>query len=548
MLLDAEKIQNQAAYRASVCIIGAGVAGLAMALEFDRHGIETVVLESGGFEPDDATRDLSRGDSVGIPYHFADGCRSRFLGGSSNCWGGWCRPLDAHDFERRDWVPDSGWPFSRADIEPYYARAHEVLKLGPVRYGVDYWLQSLHRSDLKQLPLDGGPLADAVSQFSPPVRMGIDYRTDIENSRHVTVLLRATVTQFSTRADDGRVTRVIARTLGGKELTVEAGQFVLATGGIENARLLLAASPRHPGGLGNGNGLVGRYFMEHPRVGGGTVQFNAPWRGNKLYDHRFHYQNPAISMDGVRFAAQLMLRPEVQREHGLLNSNVWFESLMPGDTSPAAEVIIRMKHRLDHKERQGYSVAGDLARVARRPIDSLGFVVGRLLRPPFLVQRVRMVVITEPNPERDSRVILSQRRDALGMPRATVDWRLGNQVKRTMDRSFAFVAQQLEASGVARVQLDPKIEENGWPSSFSDEGTWHHMGTTRMNDNPRLGVVDSHCRMHEVPNLHVAGSSVFPTSGANYPTLTLAALAIRLADRLRETLADDSRPVNVRAA
>ena len=95
----------------TVCIIGGGVAGITLAMELDRQGIDVCLLESGGFSPDDGTRDLYRGEDVGEwPYNFSDGSRSRFLGGSSNCWGGWCRPLDPWDFEKRDWVAHSGWP------------------------------------------------------------------------------------------------------------------------------------------------------------------------------------------------------------------------------------------------------------------------------------------------------------------------------------------------------------------------------------------------------------------------------------------------------
>src|SRR5690349_16660229 len=112
MFIDARQLENGTQIGAEVCIIGAGVAGITLALELDKLGISTCVLESGGHEPDQATRDLYRGECVGLPYKFADGCRSRFLGGSSNCWGGWCAPMDPHDFERRDWIPHSGWPFA----------------------------------------------------------------------------------------------------------------------------------------------------------------------------------------------------------------------------------------------------------------------------------------------------------------------------------------------------------------------------------------------------------------------------------------------------
>ncbi len=131
MFIDARRVEEGTVAETTVCVIGGGVAGITLALELERHGIEAYLLESGGVNPDDDTRDLYRGEDIGLPYSFADGCRSRFLGCSSNCWGGWCRPLDPWDFEKRDWVAHSGWPFGPKELAPYYERTHALLKLGP---------------------------------------------------------------------------------------------------------------------------------------------------------------------------------------------------------------------------------------------------------------------------------------------------------------------------------------------------------------------------------------------------------------------------------
>ena len=134
MFIDTRTVEHNTVIETTVCIIGGGVAGITLALEMSRAGVDTCMLESGGFGPDDETRDLYRGENVGLPYSFADGSRSRYFGGSSNCWGGWCRPLDPWDFEKRDWIPHSGWPFGLEELAPYYARTHELLKLGPQNF------------------------------------------------------------------------------------------------------------------------------------------------------------------------------------------------------------------------------------------------------------------------------------------------------------------------------------------------------------------------------------------------------------------------------
>jgi choline dehydrogenase-like flavoprotein len=174
----------------------------------------------------------------------------------------------------------------------------------------------------------------------------------------------------------------------------------------------------------------------------------------------------------------------------------------------------------------------DLLTLAAHPADAAGFVLSHYFLPRSLVRDTRFQVIVEPAPDPESRIILSNRRDGLGVNRVKVEWRLNTLVKHTVDRTVAIIGEELKRAGVADVTLDPPIPEGGWPDTFSNEGTWHHMGTTRMDDSPKLGVVDRDCRVHGVSNLYVAGSSVFPTGGANFPTITLVALALRLSDHI----------------
>jgi choline dehydrogenase-like flavoprotein len=143
MFIDTRRLDEGSAIEAEVCIIGGGVAGITVALELEKRGTGTCLIESGGFKPDNATKDLYRGESIGLPYIFADGCRSRFLGGSSNCWGGWCRPMEEQDFVRREWVPNSGWPFAKSKLQPYYERTHGILRLGPNRFDTDFWVDAI---------------------------------------------------------------------------------------------------------------------------------------------------------------------------------------------------------------------------------------------------------------------------------------------------------------------------------------------------------------------------------------------------------------------
>jgi choline dehydrogenase-like flavoprotein len=533
MFIDTRNLETDSIVNTTVCIIGAGVAGITMALEMERLGIETCVLESGGLKPDGPTRDLARGEDIGLPYVFSDGCRSRFLGGSSNCWGGWCRPLDSWDFEKRDWIDYSGWPFTLADLLPFYEKTHDLLKLGPKNFDPAYWEKKINRSDVRRMPLPSGRVRDTISQFSPPVRFGKLYREELRSSKHVRVFLHANVLDIETKKSSQSVSSVRVASLSGRRMSVFAKVFILATGGIENARLLLASNKTHSDGLGNQNGLVGRFFMDHPRLLSGSIQFSRQWEKNKLFDIKYHYMNSAVSANGIHIASQLALTPEVLAEERLLNSRVWFSSVFPGEGTVGAQALFRCKQALLKKEQAGWNLGRDIAAMVSHPIDTVGYGFTRLFHPRSLIRDVKFEIIVEPEPNPNSRVTLSTiNKDALGMPRVQVDWKLGAHVQRTLDRTLAIIADELRIGGVANVKLDPDIEGGAWPSSLEKEGTWHHMGTTRMHESAKLGVVDQHCKVHGLNNLYIAGSSVFPTAGANFPTITIAALTFKLAQHI----------------
>ena len=537
MLIDMREVADGRSLVATVCIIGAGVAGITIARELEKQGIDTCVLESGGLTADDATRDLARGEAVGMAYQFADGCRGRFLGGSSNCWGGWCRPLDAWDFERRDWIPHSGWPFGLQELDPWYQRAHQVLQLGPVNFDPRFWEQSIGRKDVRRVPLQTGDVRDTISQFSPPVRFGRHYRRELVRARFVRVFLHANVTQIVPDPNCTRIEHVRVQTLTGKRMNVSARLFVLATGGIENARLLLASNEVASAGIGNARDLVGRYFMDHPRMLHGSVRFRPGWSRNKLYDIKYNYMNRAVSAHGVNIAAQLALTRDALARERLLNARLCFCSEFPGEGSAGAQALFRCKQALLAKDQPGWRLSDDIATMLRDPVNTFAYGFTRFFHPRAMISRVSFQVIVEPAPDPDSRVTLSaDHRDALGMPRVRVDWRLNDLVKHTADRTLALIADELLSTGVAQVDTGPSIYRHGWPSTMEKEGTWHHMGTTRMHDSPSLGVVDREGRVHGIGNLYIAGSSVFPTAGANFPTITLTALALRMAAHLVNTM------------
>jgi choline dehydrogenase-like flavoprotein len=543
MLIDTKRLRSGAVIESEICIIGGGVAGITLALELDRAGISVCVLESGGVGRHGATADLYDGSSSGIPYDFGDGTRSRFLGGSSNCWGGFCRPWDKEAFKHRDWVNASGWPLGRAELAPYYTRAHAVLEVPPEEnYEPERWVSSPGKAAADgsrlvsssaqpyRLPVDPLQVEEIVSHFSPPLKLGQAYRDRLRKSRHASVYLWANVIDIRSNAWAGAVESVQVRTLSGTDVTFRAKTFVLAAGGIENARLLLESRRQQANGLGNRYGLVGRYFQDHPRIFNGKVDFAAPFRHNPLYDIKFHCIAEYLTVAGARISGQLRLPFEVQRKERLLDAQTWFRSLYAGEGEELVRSLYRLRQRLRGKRSLVPGLGPDLKEFLKRPIDAVSYSIAHLYASRRLVRSVTMEMILENEPNPASRVLLGDEVDALGMRRVKVDWRLTEASVRTVDRTFELIARELQDKKIARVKLAPTIASRGWPGDL--EGTYHHMGTTRMNESPRLGVVDVNCKMHGVANLYIAGSSVFPTSSSNHPTMTLVALALRLADRL----------------
>ncbi len=499
MLLDAREFQQDAEFTTTVCIVGAGAAGITLARVLNGAGCPVVLLEAGGERLEADTQALYAGQSVGLPYYPLELSRLRYLGGTTNHWTGWCRPLDPIDFERRAWVPDSGWPLSRAELEPYYAKAQVVAELGPPDYSPASWAA---REGQALLPFDPTLATSVLWQFSPPTQFGVRYRQDLESARHVRTILHANVVDLETSANGARVTTVRAVTREGRRITVRPQALVLALGAIENARLLLGGASGHPGGLGNRHDVVGRYFMEHPHANLGVVLTSASEQELALY--RDVYRCRTGRPPAIRCALAL---PEGRvREEQLVGFSATLEAHV--ESPPIGRDLQA-------------SVAALARDLQRSRAHTLYQIFGRL----------------EQVPTRSSRVYLGRERDPLGMRRVVLDWRLDAQAEGRLRRSVELLSAAIGAARLGRVysflHADDPPRPARWPEVI---GGHHHMGTTRMGDDPTTSVVNRDLRVHQLENLYVTGSSVFPTSGFSNPTLTILALTLRLGDHLREVL------------
>jgi len=505
-------------YDADICIMGGGAAGITIARELAKGHYKVLLVESGDLDPDQDTIELNDGKVIGEPYPPLDTARLRYFGGSTNHWDGHCRPLDPIDFEARDWLPHSGWPITRKDLEPFFARANDVCELGPYQYDPEAW-----RPELGLMPFDKTKWVDRLWHYSPPTRFGQKYRDELKAAQNIHVLFNANVVDIVLNQSGSAVTQFELKALGGKEGTVRAKMFVVAGGGIENPRILLASNKQMSAGIGNANDLVGRFFLEHPHA---QLAYAVPSFDLDKFKVYYGGVEATIPAGTAVIQSKPGLTEEYQRAHRIRNGTI---DVGHGyDRSPGylafrdAARFVREGDMPDHIGRHLVTMADDLSGTLEgmyyklRDHDVLWFATS---------------VEQEPNP--NSRVTLDTERDALGSPRAVLDWRLTADDKDAVRIYIRMLGEEMARLGLARMRIDQWLLDQG--PEWSDLGVrYHHMGTTRMSDDPKTGVVDRDCRVHGIANLYIAGSSIFTTAGYANPTLTIVALALRLADHLEK--------------
>lgn len=456
---------------AEVCIVGAGPAGIVLALELARRGRQVVLLEGGGIDSPGDGESIYQGESSGRPYPLY-GSRLRWLGGTSNHWGGWVKPLDDVDFDEKSHYPLPGWPIGLAELEPWYRVAARWCEIESDDFDPKR-LQSA--ADGRLLPLDDRfGFVHRMFRFSPPTRFGQRYREALENEARVDC--RVNLNAVSLEQGDGRIRALATRTLAGETCRVRAERFVLAMGGIENARFLLNQLEIP----GNQADLVGRCFMDHYGFSPGRMLGNS----------RLAYERGALPGRDV----MIVLAPArtLMQEAGLRNS-----CLMLSADSPD-------------------------------PVLGTGYWASPLLGGHEGAIR-RIVMINEPLPHPQSRITLGDATDVLGLKRARLHWHLPVEEFTPVLDLFRRWSADVAAAGMGRI----RIQRTAAPEPGEHVGIgYHHMGTTRMSASPEFGVVDPDGRCWDRENLYLAGSSLFPHVGYSNPTLTIVALAARLADHL----------------
>jgi len=528
---------------ADVCVVGAGPVGIAVALNLVERGLEVIVVEAGSLEPDVEMQRFAAGEIAGLDYDPLDHARGRAFGGSAQLWnvdlgggmpGARMRRLDAMDFVEREWVPFSGWPFRLEALLPYYLQAESF-------FGIDGQAYVVPSADLAGNPFAGqeSPLECTIFRFATAEPV-LGRRQQIIEESKLTVLLNAIVVELERKTGGGQeIERIHAMSLTGNDYSVKADAYVLATGGIENARILLMTDLDGGGerAIGNQHGLVGRFFMEHPHTRAGfwlptdtdqeLLLKEVKLFGEALGEPWFRVRDDAAAenkLGNMAIALNPVPESEVRRVRSM------------GRSSQATRALRKLKARASSRSLESGSL--DLMKAVLRGSPEIAgalfrrvsWALGERFRGADREDRTsfRIDVMCEQTPNPESRVTLSRHLDPIGMPRAALNWAVADRDFDALTQLSILVADLVQSRAIGRFAVP--FERSTAPINWG----FHHMGTTRMHSDPTQGVVDEFGRVHEMENLYVAGSSVFPTSGVSNPTLTAVALSLRLADHIAE--------------
>lgn len=521
MVIDIDKLDNKLLINSDICIMGGGVAGITLANELKKHHTNIVIIESGDEVINPDTQNLYSGNVVNKLYPDPEYSRLRMLGGSSNHWENNTSPLDKIDFEKRDWVDNSGWPIELSDLESYYLKAGDYCGTKSDGYDTKTWA-----SRLKQEVLGNSQniIETGIAKVSiPPVRFYSSYGDDLSEAKNVRIYKNSNVVDIEYDSSKEKIEKIYFETMPGKRYTVASKVFIMCFGGLENARMLLHFNKNNADKIGNHYDNVGRYFMDHPVVRAGQLFPNdierfSLYSGNNLKDRivlgYFKLSEKTLNKNKINnIRIPLVPNTEYIMSDGISSSHILSDALSKGEfPDDFSSHITNILKDID-------MIAEGISRKKFNKV---------LFDKSDQIYGYQLPIMLEQTPDRNNRVMLGNSQDKYGINKILIDWKLKENDKENLWKALEIVAQQFGAESLGRIRLLKERSSRIWGDQLGFGH--HHMGTTRMSSHYKNGIVDKNHLVFSTKNLFMGGSSVFPTGGHVPPTLTIVAMSIRLAD------------------
>lgn len=446
------------------CIIGAGPAGITLAIKLAEKNKKILLVEGGGTDISYESQLLYEGDVVGDDYLSLDTCRLRYFGGTSNHWSGVCRTFDEIDFLGRTDFNLYEWPLKKSELDKYLIEAFDILEINTIKPDI-----KINNWDIKKIHFEK----------SPPVRFKDKYLDKIINSKDIFLTLNTNCINFETNGKS--ITQVVLKNNVQKK--IKSDNFILATGGIENSRILLWSNELTNSQIVKNTSSLGKYWMEHPNFNVGEAIF--------FGKGKFNYFNDFLAITDQK-----------KIELGILNNRIRFKQ----NQSSLGKNIL------------------ELACYAPKLSKFLKFnreqICGSIIQ-----------AVWEQEPFKENKVTLSKKLDYLGVPKTKLYWKKTKNDLMNVRKTLEVFASTFIKENIGRIKIYPYLNDGNFPSN-ENLASSHHIGGTRMSNNPNNGVVDKNCKVYGQENLYVLGSSIFPTGGYTNPTLPIIQFTIRLAEHL----------------
>ncbi|MEM8859814.1 MAG: GMC family oxidoreductase [Chloroflexota bacterium] len=520
--LNANQIDSNAYLHADVCIIGSGAAGIAVAQKLNQTKLKVIILEAGGLKYEE---DLQRDYRYLFPNWFRGewaATRTRAVGGTTIAWYGRCTQMEPIDFEKREWVQNSGWPIDCQSIDQYKKEALEFLHV-PEAAGIDpdFWGYNVSREAFRN-----GELEPRNFIWSNPTDMTTVHGAWLRDSPNISLYYYAFAQEIDPSPSNDHIDSVHVKNLNGDRFQIKASKVILAGGTVENCRLLLLSQKNSAQGVGNDHDNVGRYYMDHPRIEGESyIRIN---KALPNWENVYRHLDETETTHGV-LQFFLAMSEEFQRQHKLLNHCTMLRPVFYEKRSNSYLAAKRIYHAAkgrnlsDLHKTDALKAAYGFGKLVKTGIKQ---VIGT----PLTVSHMELIDQLEQEPNPNSRVTLSQQKDRFNQPLAHIDWQIDESTTYSLRKFHQLIDKHLKANNLGKL-TSPHLEIPDHVADYTD--ACHPAGTTRMSDMPQDGVVDKNCAVHGFDNLFIAGGSVFPTSGHENPTLTIVALALRLAEHIK---------------